>query len=312
MWPVKAPFDPRAYRSILWLLFGAGLAPAAATAAVGIVLLALWPIGGTLALGILVLCFASFALAGTVVTAVLLVRQRRLTRLQDEFVANVSHELRTPLAAIRMFSETLRLGRVRTPAEGEACWTALEQEVDRLSLLVERLLGFRALSRRTGPYTGPPLGLDALLRDALAPTLRHPHDGPRVELEIAPDLPPVAVDARDCAEAVDNLVRNALTHGGPGRVAVRVRVEGPGVAIAVADVGPGIARREQRRIFRRFYRAAHTAGAPSGLGLGLAIVRRFAERARGRVTVQSVPGQGATFTLWLPAAPPAPAPEQRP
>jgi two-component system phosphate regulon sensor histidine kinase PhoR len=301
---------PAIYRSIPWLLFGAVMMPTVATTAMGILILALGEVTRDIALGVLTLTFAMFTLAGAFTALGLLSRQNRLTRMQAEFISHVSHELRTPLASIRMYAETLRLGRVSSPEEQEACLTVLEKETTRLSTLVEQLLDFRRQAGAAAARDLAPEAPDALVRDVLYPLQARPDLGPRLSLVAKPALPRIAVDVAALREALTNLVNNAFTHGGPGPVVVTVRADGSGVAVDVRDTGPGIPLKDQERIFERFVRGSSTtkSGLP-GLGLGLSLVRSFAEAHGGKATVRSAPGQGSTFTIWLPAAPPqAPAP----
>ncbi len=295
------------FRSIPWVVFGAVFIPALLTTVVGIVILALGtiPLGGSIALGVLTICFAIFVVSGASVTLWLLRRQNELTLLQTEFVANVSHELRTPLASIRMFVETLRMGRVRSPRETEECLDALEQETARLSDLVERLLAFRT-SERCDPFLtnrdkiAPADALDT----ALTPLLRQPDTGRRISLSVEERLPRVEIHPSAFSEAISNLVRNALTHGGDGPVLVAARASEGGVTFEVKDHGPGVAPREVKKVFERFYRASTTTESRvPGFGLGLSIVQHFAQSHGGRATAQNLQEGGALFSIWLPAAP---------
>jgi two-component system phosphate regulon sensor histidine kinase PhoR len=295
--------QPVIFRSIPRILVGSVLAPAVATTAVGILILALGNVPGSVALGVLTICFAVFALAGTVVTLALLFRQNRLARAQAEFLARVSHELRTPMTSIRMYVETLQMGRVRTEAERAACLAALERETARLAALVEQLLGFRA--SRDGGWSDEVTAVDVELAvgDTLAPFRQRPGHGERIAVVIEPQLPPARASARGLLHALTNLVDNALIHGGDGPIVVTARAEGQGVAIDVRDGGPGVPLGERERIFEGFERgaAALEAGKP-GLGLGLSVVKQLAASCGGRVSVREAPLRGAVFTLWLPAA----------
>lgn len=296
--PLKLPFS----RAVPWLLFGAVLMPALATAVVGVVILALWTVPRDIVLGVLTLVFSAFVLAGTIVAVTMLWRQHRLARMQSDFIAHVSHELRTPLSSIRMYVDTLRLGRVSSPAEAGEFLEALARETTRLSGLVEQLLGFRHATRGGG---GPrePAAPEALVRDAVAPFRCDPAVGPRLAVAIDPGLPAVHVDGAACVGALANLMRNAVAYGGDGGISVSVRAEGDEVVFEVTDRGPGIPPGDRRRIFRRFVRGRSTSdGALPGLGLGLPIVREFAQAHGGRVTLDTEVGRGSTFAIRLPAA----------
>ncbi len=296
------------FRSIPWVLFGAVFIPAVLTTAVGIVILALGkiPLGGGIALGVLTICFAVFVVSGASVTLGLLLRQNKLARLQTEFIANASHELRTPLASIRMFVETLRMGRVRTDEDREECLKALEQETVRLSALVERLLEFRTSETGTSSLlTRQRVSATEALQAAVEPFAQRPDVGERISVVVQQDVGDVEVDLPGFDEAVSNLVQNALTHGGDdGQVVVTARSDDGGVAFEVRDSGPGVSVADLKKIFDRFYRAETTTESKiPGFGLGLSIVQRFAQTHGGQAKVDNAPHGGAVFSIWLPFAP---------
>jgi two-component system phosphate regulon sensor histidine kinase PhoR len=285
-------------RAVPWLLFGAVLMPALAATVTGILILVLGSLPRDIVLGILTLVFSAAALAGTVLAVTLLWRQHRLARMQADFIAHVSHELRTPLSSIRMYADTLRLHRVSSPAEADEFLAA---ETARLSVLVEQLLGFReATLHGKGPRE--PVAPSALVEETLAPFRLDPAVGPRLEVAVEEGLPVVDVDREAFRGALSNLVRNAVAYGGDGPIAVSARAAEGAVDFEVRDRGPGIATRDQKRIFRRFERGRATtdSGIP-GLGLGLALVKQFAESHGGRVTLESAPGQGSAFAIRLPS-----------
>ncbi|MDX9723142.1 MAG: HAMP domain-containing sensor histidine kinase [Myxococcota bacterium] len=288
----------RIYRSIPWLVFGVVLMPAVATFVVGILLIALWDAPGDLALGILTLVFAVFVVTGGILSLTLLLRQNRLLRAQESFIANVSHELRTPLASIRMCAETLKLGRFDNEDEHELCLRDLEHETRRLTLLVEQLLGVRG---RSSMSRGTILPEDAAER-ALSSFRRNPEHAQRLSLMVEPALPALAVDAESLHEALCNLIDNALKHGEDGPVVVTVRAERRGVAFAVRDSGPGIEEQDLERLFQRFERGerALEQGIP-GLGLGLSIVQACAREHGGQLSASPAAKRGLIVTLYLPA-----------
>jgi len=166
--------------------------------------------------------------------------------------------------------------------------------------------------RRTYQLSCQPLApiLDQAL-GALAPQLLH--QAAEVVREVAPDLPPVLADREALAEAILNLLNNALKYTGPKKRIVVTAVPGSsGVWIRVADNGPGIAGAEQKRIFQKFYRARDPLSRTiEGTGLGLAMVKHIVEAHGGRITVRSELGQGASFGIWLPPAGAGPDPGAR-
>lgn len=227
----------------------------------------------------------------------------RSSDLRTDFVSTVSHELRTPIASVRMLAELLEEGRV--PAEEQAeVVAALSQEARRLGDTVDRLLGFSRMAagryrveRRRGKVAEP------VLQAITAFEERHP-DGPRVERAIDDTLE-ADIDAGQIRLAVDNLLANARKYapeGGPYTVTVE-RAAGRGgeaVILRVGDRGPGIARRDQKRIFQPFERADdRLSRATEGSGIGLALVAHVARAHGGRAWVESEPGQGATFCFRI-------------
>lgn len=296
------------FRSIPWVLFGSVFIPAVLTTAVGIVILAMGtlPLSGSISLGVLTVSFAVSVVTGASVTFGLLLRQNKLARMQTEFIANASHELRTPLASIRMFVETLRMGRVKTPEDTESCLAALEQETVRLSALVERMLEFRTAESGEEPREDRErVSSIRAIREAVARFEQRPDVGERISVVVEKGVPDVVVDRPGFNEAVSNLVQNALTHGGSdGPVVVTARSADGGVAFEISDSGPGIPMRDQEKIFDRFCRASTTTESKiPGFGLGLSIVQRFAQTHGGKAKVHDAPHGGAIFTIWLPAAP---------
>lgn len=225
----------------------------------------------------------------------------RSSDLRTDFVSTVSHELRTPIASVRMLAELLEEGRV-PPDEQAEVFAALAQESRRLGETVDRLLGFSRMAagrykvdRRRGPVA-PPVAESIAAFEA-----RHP-GGPEVERDLDDTLE-ADIDAGQIRLAVDNLLANAQKYapeGGP--YTVTLRREGGGASIRVADRGPGVARRDRKRIFRPFERADdRLSRATEGSGIGLALVAHVAAAHGGRAWVESEPGRGATFCIWIDA-----------
>ncbi|WP_437611265.1 HAMP domain-containing sensor histidine kinase [Sorangium sp. So ce834] len=225
---------------------------------------------------------------------------RRSSELRTDFVAAVSHELRTPIASVRMLSELLEEGRL-APDEHREVFEALGRESRRLGETVERLLGFsRMMAGRAAEGRAPARVADAVAASIDTFEERNP-EMPRVVRELDPAAE-ASIDAGQIQLAVDNLLANALKYAPlAAPYLVRVARERGGVAIAVEDRGPGIARRDQRRIFEPFERADdRLSRAVSGSGIGLSLVRHVARAHGGGARVDSEPGRGAAFTLWIP------------
>ena len=165
------------------------------------------------------------------------------------------------------------------------------------------MLDFSRIESGRRKYDMVPTQVEPLIRETLE-AFSYPlaQQGFKVETVVPPDLPDVPMDADAVGQALSNLVDNAIKYSGDRkRLRVEAKVSGGEVAISVSDDGIGIPREEHRRIFEKFYRVgrSETQGR-RGSGVGLALVRHVAEAHGGRVTVESQPGEGSRFTLWLP------------
>ena len=257
-------------------------------------------------------------LAGLVLVWTNVRRELKLSRLKSDFVANVSHELKTPLALIRLFAETLELGRVPTEEKKQQYHRIINKESRRLTQLINNILDFSRIEAGRKEYRLVRTDLAAVVRDVVD-AYRFPieHQGFTLDLAVAEDLPEMETDPEALSQALINLLNNALKYS-PERktIAVSVRREGDRVLVSVADRGIGIPKAEQKRIFEKFYRVESSlVHATKGSGLGLALVQHITEAHGGRVEVTSAPGEGSTFTLSLPvrgeAAPDEPRPARR-
>jgi signal transduction histidine kinase len=253
--------------------------------------------------GILAGIFAGATALALLLAAALFARvraARRLSALRTDFVATVSHELRTPIASVRMLAELLDEGRVEAAEQREVV-EALTREARRLGETVERLLSFSRMEASRDVRSRAPASVAGVVSASIDAFEQQSLGAPPVarELDAAAEA---SVDAAQIRVAVDNLLANARKYapeGGPYKVSVRR--ERDGVAIAVADRGPGIKRRDQRRIFEPFERGDdRLSQATEGSGIGLSLVRHVARAHGGRVSVESEPGKGATFTIWIP------------
>lgn len=232
-------------------------------------------------------------------------REVRLAELKSNFVASVSHDLKTPLALIQLFAETLELGRVRSSDRAQEYYRIINGEAKKLTRLIENILDFSRMEAGLRPYTLVPADIGELVRrviDVMRPQFEQGHF--TVAATIAPGLPEVEADAVAVERAIENLLNNAVKYSGDSRrIEVDVYREPGEVVVRVRDHGIGIARRDQRRIFRKFFRVTHElGGGPQGTGLGLAIVDHTMRGHGGYVGVDSEPGVGSTFTLHFPAA----------
>jgi signal transduction histidine kinase len=241
--------------------------------------------------------------AGVFFVARAAAREVRLAELKSNFVASVSHDLKTPLALIQLFAETLELGRVRTPERATEYYRIINGEAKKLTRLIENILDFSRMEAGLRPYRTVPADIGDVTRDVVARLQSQFEQGRfNVAVRVEPNLPSVDIDAGAVQQAIENLLANAMKYSREHRdIEVDVAREGGSVVVRVADHGIGIARRDLRHVFRKFYRVeSGLGGGPQGCGLGLAIVDHTMRGHRGTVSVQSEPGHGSTFTLAFP------------
>jgi len=230
-------------------------------------------------------------------------REVQLASLRSNFVAAVTHELKTPLTSIRLLAETLRLKRTRDPSAAEDLLAAIGDETERLSRLVDNVLSFSRIEK--GVRTYQPVNLS--LPEAVHAAVRRfqsilSQGGFHLRQESEDGEFVVRADPEALDQALFNLLGNAVKYSGQAReIRLGLFRQGEGAEIRITDYGIGIPRPEQQRIFESFYRSPVAARETAGAGLGLALVRHFAEAHGGRVSVSSEPGAGSTFCLWLPA-----------
>jgi len=254
--------------------------------------------------GVLLGLFYLALAVGTAYTGRALYREARLSRLKTDFVSLVSHELRTPLTSIRMFIDTLALGRVQDEGEVKQILGMLSRETERLSSMIERVLDWARIESGRKTYHRDQWEVRELLEASLeALRVQRLMEPSKVEVQIQDGLPRLEVDRDAVAGALLNLLQNAYKYSGEDpRIALRAVREPRGVAIEVEDHGVGIAPRDRKRIFERFYRVDNLlTRKTSGSGLGLAIARRIVEAHGGSISLRSELGKGSTFIIHLPA-----------
>jgi signal transduction histidine kinase len=229
-------------------------------------------------------------------------REIRFSRAKTEFVASVSHELKTPLSLIRGFVETLHLNRFGAPSQREEYFCIVEAEIQRLSDMIDAILDISKIEVGLKRYRPENVDVGDLIKKTLA------HFSPELErrsfavkCQIEASLPPVRVDPQAFSQALLNLLSNAVKYSGSEHtILVKAARSNRQVEVSVSDQGFGIPKWEQERIFECFYRASGTAGQTSGAGLGLALVKHFADAHGGNVAVTSAPGRGSCFAILLP------------
>ena len=245
-------------------------------------------------------------LIGLAMTAHNVRHELELGRRQSDFVAAVSHEFKSPITSIRVLMERLVGGRVGTTETTTAYYAAIARETDRLERLVNRLLDSQQIESGQTACTVVPSSLVDLAMQAihrLQPQAEA--KGIQVDARLDADIPAVRVDRAAIADALENLIDNAVKYSPPGsRVAVEMQREDHRVRVDVTDQGIGIDPQDLPHIFDKFYRARRgDRHDVRGTGLGLALVKATAEAHGGTVEVSSVPGEGSRFSLRLPLGP---------
>jgi signal transduction histidine kinase len=237
-------------------------------------------------------------------------RELRVAELRSQFVSSVSHELKTPLTAIRMFAETLRMGRPADPALRDEYLDTIVNESERLTRLLNNVLDFTRIESGHKTYQFASHDLGSIVRSAVQ-AMHYPlaQQGFTLAVDVGQDIPPVLSDPDAIEQAILNLLANALKYSGDARkIELILGREGAHAVISVRDWGIGIDPVNQRRIFDKFYRVATPENRLiPGTGLGLTLVDHIVRSHHGFVVVDSAPGAGSTFRIHLPVAKEGPA-----
>jgi signal transduction histidine kinase len=230
-------------------------------------------------------------------------RELALAKLKSDFVSNVSHELRTPLALIRLYAETLELGRLTNPTKQHEYHEIIRKESERLTGLINNILDFSRIEAGKKEYTFRETDVADLVRSTLESyRFEIEQNGFHFEEKIEDNLPPLQVDREAIARSLLNLVNNAVKYSDSDKyLGVRLYRQNGSVNLEVADHGIGIAPSEQPKIFEKFYRVCDPlVHNTKGSGLGLSLVRHIVEAHGGEVSVESSPGKGSKFIITLP------------
>ena len=230
-------------------------------------------------------------------------RELHLARLKSDFVANVSHELKTPLALIRLFAETLELGRVPSEEKAHQYYRVINKESHRLTQLINNILDFSRIEAGRKEYRFAPTDVARVVREVIESyRFQIEQQGFELKVDVGDDLPHVPADEEALGQALINLVNNAIKYSRESKtIHIEVHRDGSKVLVTVKDTGIGIPRSEQKKIFEKFFRGEDSlVHETKGSGLGLALVRHIMEAHGGSVEVESTPGKGSAFTLVLP------------
>jgi signal transduction histidine kinase len=255
----------------------------------------------------LTLAALSLVLAGGIaLTYRNVTKEMALARLKSDFVSNVSHELRTPLSLIRLYAETLEMGRLTSPEKYQEYYCIIRKESERLTALINNILDFSRIEAGRKEYDFRETDMSELVHNTL--------DSYRYQLEQSgfqfeekiDDVPPMRVDREAMARSLLNLVNNALKYSQDRKyIGVNLYRDNGSVKLEVVDQGIGIPHQEQQKIFEKFYRVGDPlVHNTKGSGLGLSLVRHIVQAHGGEVAVDSAPGQGSKFTIVLPVKAP--------
>jgi signal transduction histidine kinase len=227
----------------------------------------------------------------------------RLNKLKSEFISNVSHELKSPLTSIRMMTEMLHHNRVKTEERKSAYYSAMLEESEHLSHLIDNILDFSRIEDDRKKYDFVDLDLDELLRNFLESThKRLSEPGFDIRYSCPEQVPVIPADKNAILQVLYNLVDNAIKFSGTSRqIDISMFTKVNELMFCVKDYGIGISGKDQEKIFDRFYRGDEPQRLGiKGSGIGLTIVQKIIEAHKGRLTLESKPGEGSIFCVHLP------------
>ena len=246
-----------------------------------------------------------FLLGGIALTIRATDREARLAQAKSNFVANVSHELKTPLSLLSLFSEILELGRVKNEEKKIEYYRIIRHESLRLNKMIDNILDFSKIEAGRKTYNFADGNMAEVIENVLS-SYRYQifNSGFDVQTNLKPDLPPVSIDRDAMAQAISNLLDNAIKYSGEVKqLSITTETVQSDLSIEIADHGVGIPRAEQAKIFEKFYRVGNgLVHDVKGSGLGLSLVKHIIEAHRGTISVESDVGKGTRFTILLPLA----------
>ncbi len=230
-------------------------------------------------------------------------REIHLAQMKSDFVSNVSHELRTPLSLIRMYTETLEMGRLATDEKRMSYYRIIARETERLTRLINNILNFSRIESGKKTYKLENIDINQVV-EKMVETYRVQieQEGFQLHLDLGEKLAPILGDAEAISEALINLMDNAIKYSADKKeITIRTSTCAPGICLQISDRGMGIEEQHVKHIFDKFYRvptgAVHNT---KGSGLGLALVRHIIDAHDGSIDVKSQPGRGTTFSLSFP------------
>jgi two-component system phosphate regulon sensor histidine kinase PhoR len=227
----------------------------------------------------------------------------RLNKLKSEFISNVSHELKSPLTSIRMMTEMLHHNRVDTDVRKAEYYSAMLEESEHLSHLIDNILDFSRIDEDRKKYEFADLDLDKLTREfikSISEMIRE--TGFEINYTSPDKIPVIGADRNAILQLLYNLVDNAIKFSGTSRkIDLELASKDNEIQLSVRDYGIGISAKDQEKIFERFYRSRESQHSGiRGSGIGLTIVKKIVEDHGGQLTVESRQGEGSTFMVRLP------------
>jgi two-component system phosphate regulon sensor histidine kinase PhoR len=227
-------------------------------------------------------------------------REKRLARLRSDFISNVTHELKTPLTSIRMYAESLMMGRLKSDSEQKEYLSVVVNEADRLKRMINNILEFSRMEKGKPEYHLVNSNLATILNTARQ-EMNHWFEKEQFEVVTELDETIYAeLDPEKMKQAIGNLLSNAIKYSTDiKKVFIRLFRKPDHICIEVEDRGIGIPEDKLARIFEQFYRIEQKEGI-SGTGLGLTVVKEIIEAHNGTISVTSEIGKGSRFTIRLP------------
>ncbi|SMD33864.1 two-component system, OmpR family, phosphate regulon sensor histidine kinase PhoR [Reichenbachiella faecimaris] len=253
------------------------------------------------------LYFLIFSLFAVSIGTYLMIRNIRnalkIAQLKSDFVSNVSHEIRTPLSLIRMYAETLMLGRLTSEEKKNHYYQTIHHESGRLTFLVNNILDFSRIEGNRKTYRMEEKNLNHLIK-SLHESYGHYFVEKKIncQLTLSDQSLPVSVDEQAFDEAMSNLIENAIKYGnGQQEIFITTFIVSGFACCSIKDQGIGISKSTQKHIFDKFYRVESALTQKTkGTGLGLSLVKHIMESHQGEVVVESRLNLGSTFTLKFP------------
>lgn len=232
-------------------------------------------------------------------------REARLAQAKSNFVANVSHELKTPLSLLSLFSEILELGRVKNEEKKIEYYRIIRHESRRLNKMIDNILDFSKIEAGRKTYNFAEGDMTEVIEGVVS-SYRYQisNSGFDVQTNMQPDSPPVLIDRDAMAQAISNLLDNAMKYSREVKqISITAETVRSNLSIEIADRGIGIPRAEQAKIFEKFYRVGNgLVHDVKGSGLGLSLVKHIIEAHKGTISVESDVGKGSVFRILLPLA----------